>query len=383
MYRIAFVVEQTLGHITHTKNLQRNVPMDPDVQAHWALPAWETTGLASRIPLYKSNWTIQAGVQTRRLLSSITHQTDLDGLFFHTQVPATLVSSWVKRYPSIVSLDATPKQYDSLGEFYAHEPGPKWLESWKWRLNRNCFRAADHLVTWSEWAKGGLVAEYEVPPEKITVIPPGVNLGEWAPSGRNTYRTNGTVKILFVGGNLKRKGGFLLLEAFRSLRQEGLVENKGATTGVELHLVTRDLVPPEPGLFVYNDLTPNSNQLKNLYHASDIFCLPTYGDCLPMVLSEAAATALPSISTQVAAIPEIVRDGQTGFLAPAGDGASLAAALRRLIADPDLRKRQGARAVELVRQQYDAGRNAARLLELIKQTIDESREGLLARRIPT
>jgi glycosyltransferase involved in cell wall biosynthesis len=130
-------------------------------------------------------------------------------------------------------------------------------------------------------------------------------------------------------------------------------------------------VPPEPGVFVYHDLEPNSDQLKNLYQASDIFCLPTYGDCLPMVLSEAAASALPSISTRVAAIPEIVRDGQTGFLAPTGDGASLTAALRRLIADPDLRQRQGAQALELVRRRYDASRNTAQLLELLKQIIDE------------
>lgn len=373
MYHIGFVLEQTLGHITHTKNLRRNIPKDPDVQAYWALPVWETNGLGSRIPLYRSNWTVQAGLQTRRLLSSIDRQTDLDGLFFHTQVPATLASSWLKRYPSVVSLDATPKQYDSLGEFYAHDRGPEWLENWKWRLNRNCFMAADHLVTWSEWAKNGLVSEYEVPPEKVTVIPPGVDLDEWSLSSQNSRRANGVVKILFVGGNLERKGGFLLLEAFRSLRQESLAGTQGETAGVELHLVTRDRVLPEPGLFVYNDLEPNSGRLKKLYQASDIFCLPTYGDCLPMVLSEAAAAALPSISTQVAAIPEIVRDGQTGLLAPAGDGASLTAALRHLIADPDLRQRLGAQALELVRQRFDAGRNTTQLLELLKQTIDERR----------
>lgn len=371
LYHIGFVLEQTLGHITHTKNLQRNIPKDPDVQAYWALPAWETSGLGSRIPLYKSNWTVQAGLQTRRLLSSINRQADLDGLFFHTQVPATFASSWLKRYPSIVSLDATPKQYDSLGEFYAHDRGPEWLENWKWRLNNNCFQAADHLVTWSKWAKDGLVSEYEVPTEKVTVIPPGVDLNEWSLPSQSTNRANGAVKILFVGGNLERKGGFLLLEAFRSLRQESLAGTQGETAGVELHLVTRDRVPPEPGVFVYHDLEPNSDQLKNLYQASDIFCLPTYGDCLPMVLSEAAASALPSISTRVAAIPEIVRDGQTGFLAPTGDGASLTAALRRLIADPDLRQRQGAQALELVRRRYDASRNTAQLLELLKQIIDE------------
>lgn len=383
MYSIGFVVEQTLGHITHTENLRRNIPKDPDVQAHWALPVWEATGLRGHLPLYKSNWTVRAGLQTRQLLSALKRQTEVDGLFFHTQVTATLAVNWVKRYPSIISLDATPKQYDSLGGFYAHETGPGWLEGWKWRLNRNCFRAARHLVTWSEWAKGGLTAEYEVPPEKVTVIPPGVNVEEWSRPNPQTHQPDGSVKILFVGGDLERKGGFLLLEAFRSLRQESIIQTDGTPAVIELHLVTHAKVPPEPELFVYNDLKPNSDQLKKLYHDCDIFCLPTYGDCLPMVLSEAGAAALPAISTQVAAIPEIVRDGRTGFLTPAGDGATLTAALRRLIGDPDLRQRQGTQAQEFVRQRYDAERNAAQLLECLKQTIDEARGRKQVHQTPT
>ena len=50
-YKIGFIIEQALGHITHTQNLQRNVPRDPDVQAFWGLVPWETRGLAGRIPI--------------------------------------------------------------------------------------------------------------------------------------------------------------------------------------------------------------------------------------------------------------------------------------------------------------------------------------------
>ena len=55
-------------------------------------------------------------------------QTKLDALFFHTQVPAILAQSWLRKIPGIVSLDATPLQYDELGAFYKHEQGPAWLE---------------------------------------------------------------------------------------------------------------------------------------------------------------------------------------------------------------------------------------------------------------
>ncbi|MCP4427761.1 MAG: glycosyltransferase family 4 protein [Chloroflexi bacterium] len=357
MYRIGFIVEQALGHITHGQNLQANVAKDETIAASWGLPAWQ----ASAIPLYKSNWTVQAGLQTRKLVGKMQRQEPLDALFFHTQVTAVLAANYVKKIPSVISLDATPKQYDELGDYYAHDAGPAWLENVKWKLNRNVFRAAKHIVTWSDWAKEGLIAEYEVPAAKISVIPPGVNTQEWASP---QPRQDGPVKVLFVGGNLERKGGLLLLEAFRSLRQ-----NHGAVN-LELHLVTKDEMPPESGLFVYKDMQPNSASLKRLYHSCDIFCLPTYGDCLPMVLSEAGAAGLPAVSTQVAAIPEVVRDGESGFIVPAGDVDALATALLNLIRNKELRLGLGERAVELIQQAYDAERNAVRLLTLLKQTAD-------------
>ena len=303
----------------------------------------------------------------------MNHRARLDALFFHTQVTAVLAQDWLRKIPGIVSLDATPRQYDMLGSFYAHAAGPDWLERQKWRLNRDCYRSAHRLVTWSEWAAQGLVDEYEVPLEKITVIPPGVNTHAWArPTSRGLHA--GPVKILFVGGSLERKGGWLLLEAFRRLRQQ-MAEPPAdeSERGIELHLVTKDILPAEPGLTVYNHMQPNSAALKQLYHRCDIFCLPTLGDCLPMVLSEAGSAGLPSISTRVAAIPEIVQDGETGLLIPPGDIESLVEALRRLILDAELRLRMGERAIETIRQRFDAEQNTCRLLDLIKQTIDEAR----------
>jgi len=203
----------------------------------------------------------------------MNRRTRFDALFL--QVPAVFAQRWIRKIPSIVSLDATPLQYDELGMFYKHEQGPAWLEAWKWRLNRDCFTSARRLVAWSEWAKRGLVQGYGVPADKITVIPPGVNVQEWRrPTPRAPHA--GPVKILFVGGDLERKGGMVLLEAFRALRHLGL----------ELHLVTRDRLPPEPGVFVYNNLEANSQPLKDLYHTCDIFALPTLGDCLPTALRQ-------------------------------------------------------------------------------------------------
>ena len=359
MYRIGIIIEQALGHITHTKNLQAAIPNDPSVTAHWVLPDWKRDGLAGKVPVLKNNWTLQASLQARRQIGLLMRETPLDALFFHTQVTATLAQNWVRRVPSIVSLDATPLQYDSLGPYYAHDPGPGWLEQKKWTLNRNCFRDARHLVTWSAWAKEGLVTEYEVDPQKVTVIPPGVPIADWR---RPTPRVAGTgpVRALFVGGDLDRKGGHVLLEAFRALRAQL------GTEQFELHLVTKSRVDEAPGLFVHNNMQANSAPLKQLFFDSDFFVLPTLGDCLPMALAEAGAAGLPTVSTNVAAIPELVKDGETGFIVPPGDEEALFRAMRSLIEDPALRRAQGAAAARHVAAEHDAVANAGRLLTLLK-----------------
>ena len=370
--QIGFIIEKALGHITHGKNLQSNLSKDSSISSHWHFPSWDATGIAGMIP----NWTVKTGLQTRKFIAETHRQTPLDVLFFHTQVTAVLAQDWVKKIPSIISLDATPLQYDSLGEFYTHDQGPEWLEKIKWRLNSSSLHAAKRLVTWSAWAKQGLIDEYGIPDKKITVIPPGVNLDGWVYPNR--YKENKeTVRVLFVGGNLKRKGGDILLEAFRALRQQNLTSNKAGDDqplNIELHLVTKDKPPSEPGLFIYNDMQPNSDDLKELYAKCDIFCLPTLGDCLPMVLSEAGATGLPLISTDVAAIPEIVRDGETGFLIPTNNVIALMDALKRLTIDQNLRLDMGQKAYEVVHREFDAKQNALHLLHLLKQTVYESQE---------
>lgn len=365
MYRIGFIIEQMLGHVTHGRNLQANVAQDPDVHALWGLPRWDVPGWRGALP----NWTVRAGLQSRDMVTQMQREAPLDALFFHTQVTAVLAQKWLRRIPSVVSLDATPEQYDSLGAHYDHATGPGWLERTKWRLNRDCFQAARHLVTWSNWAKTGLLEGYQIDPESITVIPPGVPVQAWTrPQPRRLHA--GPVKILFVGANLERKGGLVLLEAFRALRAAAAGSDATRPT-LELHLVTRTAVDPEPGVFVHNDIQPNSGQLQQLYWDSDIFCLPTFGDCLPLVLAEAGAAALPLVSTSVAAIPEIAVDGETGLLVPPGDVAALQHALGQLAARPELRLSLGANAAALVGRDHDASRSAVRVLALLKQIANQ------------
>jgi glycosyltransferase involved in cell wall biosynthesis len=263
------------------------------------------------------------------------------------------------RVPTIVSVDATPLQYDELGAHYDHRAGNRHVERLKWRANRACFQRATHIVSWSSWAKHGLVDGYGVDADKITVIPPGVAPSAWAPQTRRSGAAD-PVRILFVGADLERKGGDLLVRAVQELRGDGTTG-----TSVELDLVTRSAVPAQAGVTVHKALEPGSPELVELYRRADIFCLPTRADCLPMVLSEAGAAGLPVVSTAVAGIPEIVRDGTTGLLVPADDPGALVRALRALVDDPALRSRLGDAARSLVEREFNAETNAHRLVDLL------------------
>lgn len=366
--RVGFVLEQTLGHITHADNLRTLVGAGSTIQAEFAPIEFGVTGWVARVPVFRSNWTVRAGLRARRAIGALRRDGRLDAMFVHTQVPAVLCPDLLRRIPTVVSLDATPIQYDELGANYGHDTSSPTVERWKWQANRLCFARAAVMVTWAAWTKQGLIDRYDVPADKIVVIPPGVDRGQWV-SGEKAggdHRTgDGTVRILFVGGDLARKGGDLLVSAVRQLRAEQLA--------VEVDLVTRDDVAIEPGVAVHHGLGPNDPALIALYHRADVFCLPTAGDCLPMVLSEAGATGLPLVSTDVGAISEIVRPGVSGLLIAPGDLTGLTDTLRRIIIDADLRRQLGDGARHLVRADYDARVNARRLVELLLEVANRPR----------
>jgi glycosyltransferase involved in cell wall biosynthesis len=97
-----------------------------------------------------------------------------------------------------------------------------------------------------------------------------------------------------------------------------------------------------------------------------------------MVLSEAGAAGMAIISTSVAGIPEIVRNGETGITVSAGDITSLTRALHDLATSPTLRMNLGERAIAHVTRHYDARTNANLVLDLLKAEADATRAERLA-----
>ena len=362
-YRIGFVMEQTLGHVTHTQNFQHFVQKDPEVEATW-IPVWfYAADYWNRTPLVRHNWTLRASLRARAQVQAVLRAERLDALFFHTQVTAIFAQRLMDRIPTVVSMDATPLNFDSIGIPYDHRPSAlRPIESLKNALNRRTFQHARRLITWHEWGKHSLIEDYGIDPAKVHVIPPGIDLDRW---DFPRQRRDGRVRLLFVGGDFRRKGGDTLLTAYRDLMAD-----------CELDIVTREEVNLD-GLThvrVHRNIGPNAADLMALYSAADVFVFPTCADTLPLVVMEAMASGLPVVTTNVGALAEEVDDGVTGYLIRPGNVDALAAATLRLVRDPELRLKMGAAARERAHRKFNGSTNYPRILDVCKRSIEEDRQ---------
>ena len=373
--RVGFLMEQALGHVSYTRNLQAAyATAGGRIVPEWILVPFAADGPLDRIPPFAANWTLRGSVRAATLLHRSSRADAYDALFVHTQTIGLLAPLVSRRTPVIMSLDATPLNFDRVGAAYGHYTRPNGrVERVKCAIYRRTFRDAAALTTWSQWAKDSLRDDYGVDPDVVTVIPPGVDLTLF-PFGvrRRAASDERPVRILFVGGDFERKGGPLLLQCMAA----GLAEL------CELHVVTGRALPPTPGVHVYNGLGPNDPRLISLYRDADIFALPTNADCLAVVLGEAMAAGLPVVTTTIGAQPEAVRDGCSGILVPPGDVAALGRALRRLAEDAALRQAMGREGRTIAEAGFDTRLNARRLTDVILDGIGRWRRRAAVSGVP-
>jgi glycosyltransferase involved in cell wall biosynthesis len=229
-------------------------------------------------------------------------------------------------------------------------------------------------------------------------LPPDLALRELLAPG-------GAPLLLYVGRLVTFKGLDYLLEAVARLENRGTgeqgnsrtAEQRNSRTAEQRNRVaeTRQLVA-SPYLALAGDgpyrdgleqrardlgiagrvhflgAMPN-NELPRYHAASDVFVLPsTDHETFGIAACEAMACARPVVGAHTGGIPEVVNDGETGFLTPPGDSSALAAALDALLADPALRQRFGDAGRARVLEQFTWDRVTDRVLACWEKSVVRS-----------
>jgi glycosyltransferase involved in cell wall biosynthesis len=358
-YRIGFLMSQHLGHIVHEKRMRLEITQDPTIEPKWMpIPPWADDRW-QKIPVIRSNLTLLSGFRAKDHL--LAQSGALDALYCHTQEAAVLLGKYMRRIPTILSMDATPINMDSIGYAYGHIAGTGVVERLKHFLTKKTFHRAAHLVTFSQWAKNSLIRDYEVPEQKITVNAPGVDVSRWnvLEPGREV---DPSPRVLFVGGDFRRKGGDVLIQCAKSMPPNWTMD-----------IVTTEFVPNAeglPGTRVHLGLKADTPELLALYRKVNIFALPTLADCSPLVILEAMAMGLPVIATTVGGIPEMVIHGETGLLIPPNSPEALSKAIRELGQDPTRRRAMGVAGRRRIEKYFDGPKNYRALIALTKAVAD-------------
>ncbi|WP_299024390.1 glycosyltransferase [uncultured Thermanaerothrix sp.] len=240
-----------------------------------------------------------------------------------------------------------------------HEP-PVRLEK-----ETHLVQTVDHIVAATPAEKAQLEFLYHTDSRKISIIPPGVDVGRFYPIPKDEARAFVGVPdearmILFVGRIEPLKGIETLIRALRLIQDTGrlaccphylAIIGGNPPTGAEqmdsemtrLQRLAKQLGVKDVVLFLGKQA---QESLPYYYSAADVLVLPSHYESFGMVALEAMACGTPVIASQVGGLPFLVRDGVTGFVIPDGEPAILADRLTQLILDSNLREQMGKRAVE-------------------------------------
>jgi glycosyltransferase involved in cell wall biosynthesis len=359
--RAAFIMEQDVGHAVQAIHLQRELRSFPDIDWNYIpVTFWSPNGLVEKMRFVPQ--IIRASYRARLEVHDGLRNTKPDALFWNTQKPAVFCTALLRSIPSVISLDVTPTQYDELGGEYGDPPRPiEPLSGLKHRLNRRMFSLTRKLLPATEWVAQSLVEDYGVPRERIEVLAPGTDLERFKPSKR-TPGEDRPLRVLFVGGDLHRKGGDVVLEWFQ-----------GMPGGVELDIVTRDRLPGDTRARVHR-LSHEDPAMQRLYQEADVFVLPTRAECFGLVLTEAMASGVPCVTSPVGGLAEVVEAGVSGLHVPPGDAPAFGHAMRTLLEDEGMRKRLGEAGRRTAELRFDAKKNVKRIIEIMSEVAEEKRQ---------
>jgi glycosyltransferase involved in cell wall biosynthesis len=233
------------------------------------------------------------------------------------------------------------------------------------RTSESTALAAVQAVIVTSATTAQLVAsDYGVPAERITIVRPGIDQARFAQGSQE-----GVVRLLSVGAVVPRKGFDVLIAALATLTDlpwrltiaGDRTRDRNAVTQLDADIARHAL---EDQIATPGVVSPQ--RLAALYAKADVFVLASHFEGYGMAYAEAIAHGLPVIGTNAGAIPDTVPP-EAGLLVPPGDTAAFASALRRIIADANLRRRlaHAARAAALTLPTWQqSARIFARALEM-------------------
>lgn len=196
----------------------------------------------------------------------------------------------------------------------------KWIE-----LERSLYHNATRVFTRSSDVTADLIEHYGLPAGKGVCVYAGNNARvppDYAMDNEGYANQN----VLFVGVDWERKGGPQLVEAFREV-QKVLPRARLTIAGPRVQV---DL----PNCCVLGQV--KLDELSRQFARASVFCVPTRLEPFGIAFVEAMLHRLPVVATRGGALPDMVKEGQTGHLIESGDVHGLAQALIRLLSNPEL-----------------------------------------------
>jgi len=190
----------------------------------------------------------------------------------------------------------------------------------------------------------------------------------------NKKSNNEIVNILFLSNLMIEKGVLILLEACAKLKERGqkfICHFVGGWKDLSQRK-TEELITQKglENLVFFHG--PKYNEEKNKYfEAADIFIHPTFEDCFPLNLLEAIQNSLPVISTFEGGIPDIVIEGETGFLCTQKDVDCLVEKIELLINNPELRIKMGEAGRKRFEENFTLEHFERRFTDIIEKIVNE------------
>jgi len=265
---------------------------------------------------------------------------DADVAHAHTWY-ADMAGLWIRtlhRIPLVVTLHSMeplrPWKADQLGSGYL-------LSSW---IEKTTVEAADRVIAVSNKMRDDILAHFEADPARVVVIHNGIDPDRFRRTDAREHLDRLGVKspyVLFVGRITDQKGIFHLIEAAGHLPAGvQVVVCASAPDTPEIEERLRRAVATLPNVLWINEMVKHE-VVTQLYSHAAVFCCPSVYEPFGIINLEAMACETPVVASAVGGILEVVVDGETGILVPPAKPDALAAALTRLLNDPEARRRMG------------------------------------------